>query len=52
MSGLSEAPSHGLPALVYDHLCWQPRLYGAGPRTDFPPARKKEGGMSDDPIIP
>jgi chromosome partitioning protein len=40
---LSEAPSHGLPALVYDHSCTGSRAYIALAREligRFPPERK------------
>ena len=40
---LSEAPSHGLPALVYDHACVGSRAYIALAREligRFPPERK------------
>ncbi len=46
---LSEAPSHGLPALIYDHACAGSRAYmAAGPRIDRAPAGTEEGGMSDE----
>ena len=46
---LSEAPSHGLPALVYDHVVQrQPRLHGARARADRPPAQGKDRRMSAD----
>lgn len=41
---LSEAPSHGLPALIYDHSCAGSRAYMALAReliTRLPPERKK-----------
>ena len=41
---LSEAPSHGLPALVYDHSCAGSRAYMALAReliARLPPERRK-----------
>ena len=50
---LSEAPSHGLPALVYDHACAGSRAYMALARELIGRLPEgKESRMSDDPIDP
>ena len=47
---LSEAPSHGLPALIYDHRCSGSEAYIALAReliARLPPGQSGEGGMSE-----